>query len=543
MYSSTDLDTLLHNYTEGEVLEFKEAKANFDSRDRSDYCAAIANMGGGKLLLGVTNDRRIIGTTVYEGTINKIPHEVFHALGINVRVEEVMHPDGRVVIFDIPPRQKGRPVSSNGHYRYPIRHGESLAEMPESELRQALNELAPDFSATLVAGMNIPQDIDEVALKNFRKWRTDKIGNTRALTDPLDTLLADTGLTLDGQPTFACLALLGTEEKIRRLAPQAEIIYEWRGKHGQTNYDFRKEWRAPYFRIYDDVWDTINARNIRFPFQEGFIQREIWAFDEKVCREAINNAVAHRDYTMTYASIFIHVSPEGFSVTSPGGFLADITPANIVSHKPVWRNRTIADVMAHTKLVERSGQGMDDMYEACIRQGKGYPDFDGTSAQFVQLNIPIVVKDPGFVQYLEKIANEKQIILSLAEMMELDHIREQGVVDTLQHKKFLDLGIVEKIGRTSGTQYMLSHSYYKQHNKLGAYTRIRGLTRDHKKQLILEHIRKEGAGTMKEFMEAFPDVSRADIGSMLQEMKHDEIIYPDGTTRNVAWKLVNNPSK
>lgn len=92
MFSPEDIDDILRDRSEGEVLEFKEAKANFDARDRSDYCAAIANRGGGKLLLGVRNDRVVVGTSVYVGTAHTIPHQVHQATGLSVRVEEVAHP-------------------------------------------------------------------------------------------------------------------------------------------------------------------------------------------------------------------------------------------------------------------------------------------------------------------------------------------------------------------------------------------------------------------------------------------------------------------
>jgi ATP-dependent DNA helicase RecG len=542
MYTPQDIDDILEHFREGEVLEFKTAERGFSKEHRSDYCAAIANMGGGKLLLGVTNDRKVSGTSCYEGRINQIPQEVYQNIGITVAVQEVDHPNGRVVIFDIPKRSTGKPVRSNGEYTYPIRRGESLGEMDEDMFRSVINELTPDFSASIVDGFPL-NDLDLVAVENFRKLRSAKTENPRVLTEPIEQVLADAGLLIDGKCTFACLVLLGKSEKIKRLAPQSEIIFEWRSDAGKIPHDFRKTWTGPYFANYDEIWEAINARNVRVPYQEGFIQHEIFAFDEKACREAVNNAVTHRDYMITTGSIFIHASPERFSVTSPGGLLPQITLENI-REKSAWRNRTIADALEHTKLVERSGQGIDDIFEISIEQGKGIPDFDGTDAYQLCINIPAIVRDLSFVKFLETVVNEKGVILSLDEMIELERLREQGAdVDIAFKEKFLKFGIVEKIGKTSGTKYILSHRYYKHENKLGKYTRLKGLSRESRKELILKHIEREGKGNMSEFMEAFPDLKRSDISNILDEMKKDEEIYFDGKTRRGVWKVSNKDGK
>lgn len=538
MYTSQDIDRLLHDSHESEVLEFKEAKSNFDSRDRSAYCAAIANEGGGKLLLGITNDRKIVGTSVYSGTINTIPNKIFQDIGISISVEEVFHPNGRVVIFDIPHEPGKRIKLNGGKYTYPVRRGESLGEMNDIETRAILNEVYPDFSTRIIPEISL-DDLDPVAVENFRRKRSEKIGNLRVGTDSLERVLSDSGLLIGGQCTFACLILLGKAEKIRQFAPQAEVVFEWRTNAKQIHHDARTTWCGPYFSIYDEIWNAINSRNLRMPFQEGFIQREVFAFDEKVCREAVNNAIAHRDYSITTASVFIRASVETFSVTSPGGFLPGITPKNVLM-RTQWRNRLIADALEHTQLVERSGQGIDDIFEISIRQGKGFPDFNGTDAHWVQINIPAIVQDAGFIRFLEKLANEKQIVFSLEEIIELEGLRETRMIGDLKYReKFLKLGIIEKIGKTSGTKYMLSHRYYEHREKLGEYTRIKGTTREYKKRLILEHIKREGDGQFSEFIDIFPELTRSDLHNILQELKNDGRVSFSGSKKYGTWKLTN----
>jgi ATP-dependent DNA helicase RecG len=536
MYTAEDINDILQN-TEGVVLEFKAARANFNDKDRADYCAAIANMGGGKLLLGISNDKKVVGTSVYQGTINQVPQQIYRDIGITLCVEEVKHPHGRVVIFDIPPRPVGQRVRSNGNYVYPIRRGESLGEMDDAKTREILNEIQPDFSSGIVENFAI-SDLDETAVNNFKKRMAEKTGNHMVVNAPMAQVLQDAELMRDGKLTFACLVLLGKKERITELAPQAEIIYEWRNTQEQIHHDFRTQWRAPYFAVYDVIWQTINARNLRTPYQQGFIQQEVVAFDEKSCREAVNNAVAHRDYSIRGRSIFIYSSPQSFTVVSPGGFPKDITPENILKAPPHWRNRLIAEAFERTKLVEKSGQGIDVIFEAAIRQGKGLPDFQGTDAHTVRINIPAKVKDSEFVKFLERVVNEKQISFSFDEIYELELLREQKVVANLQHKeKFLKLGIVEKIGKTSGSKYILSHRYYSYEEKPGVYTQIKGINRGHKKQLILEHIKREGKGYKEDFRDVFTDLKEKDIANLLQELRTEGKIIHQGSRRSGYWKL------
>ena len=132
-------------------------------------------------------------------------------------------------------------------------------------------------------------------------------------------MLRSIGLLSEKGLNYACLILFGRKEKIDSLLPCSEIIFEWRHER-KIAHDFRITWREPFFKIHDEVWNTINARNLRIPFQEGLFQREIYAFSEKPVREALLNAVAHRDYTINSQSVFIKTSPEEFIIESPGGF-------------------------------------------------------------------------------------------------------------------------------------------------------------------------------------------------------------------------------
>ena len=180
-------------------------------------------------------------------------------------------------------------------------------------------------------------------------------------------LLENAELTIDGKPTYAGLILLGSQKGLSRHLAQAEVVFEYRSTEASIAYQQRQEYRLGFFLWFDDIWETINLRNDVQQFREGLFKYDIPTFDEDSVREAVLNAVSHRDYR-DGGSIWIRQSPRLLEVESPGGFPEGITSDNVRERqKP--RNRRIAEALAHCGLVERSGQGMDLMFRQSIRQG------------------------------------------------------------------------------------------------------------------------------------------------------------------------------
>jgi len=467
-------------------LEFKKATHNFDSRTLRDYCAALANEKGGKLILGVQEkpDKtgEITGTSAFFGTHNTISHDILREMGIRVEVEELDYFGKRVLLFHCPSRPYGTVIRSSGKIRIPMRAGESLCEMDDQTLKNIMNETLPDFSARGISTLRI-EDLEPAAIETLRKLCSEHTKNKNYLQCSEHQLLADLGLLHNDSVNYAGLVLLGNKQALDQFLPQAEIVFEWRQVAGKISHDFRKSWRLPFLTILDEIWRELESRNIRTPFQQGFIQREIYAFDERSVREAVLNAVTHRDYTISGQVIFITASPEGFLIESPGGFMPGITAENALFSR-AWRNQRLAESFEKAGLVERSGQGLDLIFEQAIRSGKGKPDLSKSTTQSVKLFIPALLKDPEFILFLEKVTNERQITFSFAEMLELESIRENGLVSTVEFaKKFIDMGVIEKYGKTRDARYMLSHEFYAREGKRGTHTRLAGLKREKNKEL------------------------------------------------------------
>lgn len=527
-------------HPEGLKLECKRAQISFSrDKDLPDYCAALANEGGGKLILGVEDKaHQIVGTRAFKGTYQALPHYLLQNLGIRVDVEEIQHPMGRVLIFHIPSRPFGQRIRSNGRYHYPMRVGESIVEMDEATTRSILSEVEPDFSAEIVPGLAIG-DLDGQAIDLLKKRWAEKAERHDYLAFDAEKTLKNLGLFTEKGLTYAALIMVGKAKALDRHLADAEIIFEWRQTRRQTHHDYRKNWRAPFVLIDDEIWQAINSRNLRIPFQEGFIQHEIMAFDEKSMREAVHNAVMHRDYRIKGCSIFILASPEEFDIESPGGFPPGITAENAL-FKKAYRNRLLAEVMEKAKMAERSSQGLDDIFEKAIRDGKGMPDLSKSDAYSVRLIIPAQVKDKDFVLFLERVVNEKQITLSFEEIYELENIREHQKIEKPEfRKKFLETGIIEKVGKARGMKYILSRQYYEAIGKSGRHTRLKGLSRERIKEMIFVHIKEGKPSRREDLMSGFPEYKPRDITNMLQELKRDGKIVFKGSKKTGSWHVSN----
>ncbi|MFG1294138.1 AlbA family DNA-binding domain-containing protein, partial [Xanthobacter versatilis] len=153
--------------TETQILEFKEAKASFDREKLNEYCVAIANEGGGHLVLGVSDlrPRVVVGTSAFQKLVDLV-NEVFQRVGFRVEVEEVLHPDGRVVVFTIPSRPRGTAYHLAG--RYLMRSGSSLVSMSEDRLRAIFAEGAPDWlEEPSMSGIDAQEVIDKLDTQAF----------------------------------------------------------------------------------------------------------------------------------------------------------------------------------------------------------------------------------------------------------------------------------------------------------------------------------------------------------------------------------------
>ena len=232
-------------------IEFKEAKRDFSFAGSSHaapserrkcvlgYVVALANEGGGLLVFGVKENKKlpheIVGTTFAEGKIGDLEDEIYKRLFIRVEIEELFDDGKRVLIFHIP----SRPISSTLKFEgVPLmRIGDSLRVMSDNEVFRILSERAPDFSATLCEGLTF-EDLDPEAIALMKAGYAKKQKNSAFETLPDNQVFTDLELLKNGKFNYAALILLGKREALREHLPNA-------GYH-----------RIPFKPLYDTLHGT-----------------------------------------------------------------------------------------------------------------------------------------------------------------------------------------------------------------------------------------------------------------------------------------------
>ncbi len=520
---------------EGARIECKEARRSYEFDKLIQYIVALANEGGGKIILGMTDrrPRRVVGSAAFEEP-GRTEAGIYARLGRRVYLEEHHYDESRVLIVHVPPREMGSAWSDRGTYWK--RGGDSLVPMTDEDLLRIHAESTIDFSAKICPDAAL-RDLDLAAIAEFgRRWSR-REGNPRIEGWSDEEILHNSELALDEGITYAALLLAGTREALGRFLAQAEVVFEYRSNESAGPAQDRAEFREGFLSSHDRLWDRINQRNERQSYQDGFFRAEVLTFDEATIREAVLNAVCHRDYRLG-GSVFVRQYPRRLEVVSPGGFPPGVTPENVLDQQNP-RNRRLAEAFARCGLIERAGQGVNVMFERAVRQSKALPDYAGTAAHEVRLTLRGDITNPAFLGFLERVGAETLASFGTHDLLVLDHLqRGESVPAHLRSRlgSLRDAGVIESIGTGRGARHLLSRRFYAALGQRGTYTRRRGLDHEANKALLIRHLRENREGCpISELEQVLPQLSRRQVQSLLNELRDDGAATLSGTRRWAKW--------
>jgi ATP-dependent DNA helicase RecG len=539
-------------------VEFKEAKSgNFhynggnriEPKDRRKcilgYIVALANERGGHLVLGITDKypHLIVGTNQSLGSIGKLEQDIYDDLKIRVLIKELFDEKGlRVLHIQVPSRPTGKVFNFED---IPLmRVGDELLKMTDEQYRNIINEQEPDFTNKVCEGLTI-NDLDLNAIEQMKKLYVRKQDNTQFFTLPIEQILSDLNLTNEHYLKYAALILLGKESTIEKYLPQSEIRLEYRNNPSQISFDDRFIIHKPYFLMIDEIWERINLRNGKVPVQEGPFIFDISFFNREVIREGINNAIAHRDYSKQ-GEILIKQSPQELSINSPGGFPLGVTLENLLTVNSTPRNRLLADVLAKTGAVERSGQGVDKMFYQCLTEAKNPPDYSTSDDYQVNVILSAIVKDKAFAIFIKDYQENRteEDKLSVHEIIILDKIREGNKNEKFNNKliqRIYENGLIEKIGNTRNLTYRLTKQYYSFIGKEGLYTKESPIDLIQAQLSIINHLKEFESAKMKDFVELFtPSLSRDQIKYIIYKFTENGILDRNGKGYKAVYHIGKN---
>lgn len=359
--------------SERQRLEFKEAKTQFDNRKLYEYCVALANEGGGHLLLGVADKppRAVVGTRAFSDPV-AMAEKLFQAIGFRVDIEEVAHPDGRVLVFHIPSRPRGTAYHLDG--KYLMRSGEALVPMSEDQLRRIFAEGEPDWleehSKTELDAQQVVELLDTQTFFELLKlpYPTDRAG-------VIDRLLRERLIDQsDGQYAIRRLCALLLAKKLddfADLARKAPRVVAYTGiSKMETRLDQTgtKGYAVGFQGLVQFVMNQLPQNEVI----EDALRKETKLVPEVVIRELVANALIHQDLTIGGTSVMVEIYGNRVEISSPG---EPIVPVERFIDGYQSRNERLADLMRRFHICEEKSSGIDRVVEAAEVYQLPAPDF------------------------------------------------------------------------------------------------------------------------------------------------------------------------
>ncbi len=545
-------------------VEFKRAEQGnfaYDGGSRSKPCerrrcilgyvTALCNEGGGWLVIGMDDKwpHKVVGTKQNEGAIGELESNIYRDTLIRPTIYELYENEhlktGRVLVIAVPERPIGK------LFRFEdvplMRVGEELKPMSDEMIFGILQEQEPDFSSETCDGLTI-DDLDAEAIRILKQKYATKQKNPNFLTLSDHQVLSDLQLVKNEKVTFAALILVGKADKLNEILPQASVILEYRKSESLVSYNNRQAYHEPFYKMIDLLWHDINLRNDKIDISENSYIFNIPYFNEGVIREAINNAIAHRDYRRTSETV-IKQYPQKMIIMNAGGFPLGVSVENLLRVQSTPRNRLLADVLAKTGIVERSGQGVDKIFKNTLSEGKEAPDYSHSDSFRVELHLSADIKDKAFARFLESEQRDlpEEDRLSVFDVIALDQIRQghSQIVAKENIERLLNRNLIEKRGRTRGTYYILSKSYYELCGKEGEYSQKDDWDSNQVMSVIMPHLAKFGKAKMKDFAKLLEGhLTRRQVRTIIDKFVAIQILIKEGegagTTYKIAEKYIKN---
>lgn len=538
------LQQLLESAGETEVIEFKEAKNNYDLHKLGKYFSALsneANLKGKKqawLLFGVNNDQSVMDSQFrpqakkLQSLKKEIADKTTNRLTF-VDIHEVQHANGRVILFEIPAAPQGFPVAWDGHYYG--RDGESLGPLNLEEIeRIRAQSRGHDWSAELCQNATV-DDLDEEAIRIARREYTTKHSKLSGEIQTWDNIkfLNKAKLTINGNITRAAILLLGKSESSHWLNPaSATITWILKDRDGmERDYE---HFSCPLLVSAEQVFNKIRNLKYRYLAEGTLFPEEVDQYDPYIIREGLNNAIAHQDYEAGGKITVIEFEDGHLCFSNLGSFIPGSVEQVIHSDAPEsrYRNRFLTDAMVNLNMIDTIGSGIKKMFIIQKKRFFPLPEYD-LSDDRVQVTITGRVVDMNYARKLAEIPN-----LTLDDIILLDKVQKHKSLTNEQAKRLKQQSLIE--GRKPN--FHISARVADHSGDKAQYIRNRGFDDQHYKQLIYEYIERFGKAKRSDIdtllLDKLPDVldktqKNHKVKNLLQALKHEGLIKPEGK----SWRI------
>ncbi len=539
------------------TIEFKSDIDCLDEKELVSEIVGMTNTEGGVLYLGVEDNGDITGVHKKHkdpnGAMALIANKTVPSLSVRA---EIIDEEGIEVLQIQIPMSKTIIATSDGKIQRrrlkPDGSPENVPMYPYEILGRLSSLSQLDYSAQILLGATM-DDLDgneRDRLRNIIKYRKGDKTLLELTDEELDKALQlvkeEAGVLY---PTVTGMLLLGKEDRIAELLPTAKAVFQvLEGTKVRKNEQTSK----PLLATFEMFEEYMKAWNPEREMEYGLFRVPIPEFSEAAYREGLVNAFCHRDYTVIQA-VRVAVEDEGLIISSPGGFIEGVNLKNLLTVEPHGRNPVLADALKRIGLAEKTGRGIDRIFEGSIVFGRPLPDYSETTSTYVKLFIQRAEPDLAFTKMisneenrlgrslpinsllvLSALQNQRRLtIAEIAEVTNIGEIRAKAVIE-----KLVEAGLVDASGNNKSRFYILSSKVYKEQDNIVGYVRQTGIDAVKYEAWIMELLQKQDGTVTRDNVVELLNVTPPQAYRLLKKLSDKGRIKLVGNGRSAYYELV-----
>jgi ATP-dependent DNA helicase RecG len=523
-------------FKEDLVNEFKSDRNCLPDGDIIDAVVAFSNTNGGDLYLGVENNGEITGLHPKHRDITQLAAFIANKTVPPVSVRaEVIGSDIQVLKISVPRRTTIVASSEGKIQRRRLKANGEPENVPmyPYEISTRLSSLGLlDYSAQPVMEATY-EDLDPLERERLRNIIRSCRGETALLElsdEELDKALQLVSVQ-NGKlvPTFCGLLLIGRKEALKHYMPTAESSVQ---VLAGTGIKVNESFFLPILAAFEKIVGVFSAWNASTEMNMGLYRINIPDCDPRAFREGLVNAFCHRDYSVL-GRVLVQMNDEGISISNPGGFIEGIHAENLLDVEPRGRNPVLSDALKRIGLAERTGRGIDRIYEGSLLYGRLLPDYDQSSSVGIKLFLPKGPVDKAFIRLVSQEQQNLGRSLPVYSLLVLNAIKElhrptiEDIANQVHAKQsrvrvvlenLLDSGLIVRIGSSRNCHYIMSSKYVRQENDESGYVMERNTDTVQYRELVLQFAQEKGEVTRSDVIDLL-NVNPAQAYRILQKLK------------------------
>lgn len=551
------LENLMDRW-EYEIVEFKEAKSNYDTDKIGRYFSAISNEANlrqqqyGWLVFGVSEKgkiRHVVGSGYKKGEktlLEKFKYEISRDTTNGMTFYDIIEifpvVNGgakRVLMFKIPAAATGIPTDWKTNYYE--RSGESLVPLKQYKIDAIRSQERKDWSKQILEKATI-EHLDKDAIALARKKYKEKM-NQEHIAEEVDAMsdeqfLTKVKLMIEGKITHAGMLLLGNSDYDYLFYSAPSIMWRLYGADG-ADKDYAI-FKIPFINVVDKVFAKVRNLTYRYmPNQMTLFPMETEQYNSWLMRELLNNCIAHTNYQLG-GRIYVNEFEDKIKFTNPGDFIPQkIENVLEVSYNPpFYRNQLLAEAMASFHMIDTATLGIRRAYN--IQKAKYFPMPDYNVSTGTQVEVTVYGKSLND-NYMHILYDHQD--LDLQTVFLLDRVQKGLPIDKADADRLRSFKLVE--GRLSSLY--LSASAAKSIDESANYIKNKGFDDKYYKDLIVEYLKKYERAKKKDIRDllwdklpnALNDTQKENkIRNLLSSMKKKGVIEPDSSNQQKSYWIL-----